>query len=51
MARGGWSTNYTMNNVYAHTLSDVKDAITTKITDHFSTLNAHKNAHENKTTA
>lgn len=51
MARGGWSTNYTMNNVYAHALSDVKDAITAKITDHFSTFDAHENAHKNKTTA
>ena len=42
MARGGWSTNYTMNNVYAHTLKDVQDKITTQITDHFSALNGHK---------
>lgn len=46
MARGGWSTNYTMNNVYAHTLNDVKDAITTKITDHFSSLGGHEIGHE-----
>lgn len=36
MARGGWATNYTMNNVYAHTLPDIEDKITTKITEHFS---------------
>ena len=46
MARGGWATNYTMNNVYAHTLPDVQDAVTTKILSHFSTVNAHENAHE-----
>lgn len=42
MARGGWATNYTMNNVYAHTLNDVKDAVTTKIIDHFTALNRHE---------
>lgn len=46
MARGGWATNYTMNNVYAHTLPDVQDAVTTKILNHFKTINAHENAHE-----
>lgn len=46
MARGGWSTNYTMNNVYAHILPDVQDAITTRILEHFETVNAHENAHE-----
>ena len=46
MARGGWATSYTMNNVYAHTLPDVQDAVTTKILKHFETVNAHENAHE-----
>lgn len=46
MARGGWATNYTMNNVYAHTLQDVQDKITEQITSHFSKLNAHEIAHE-----
>ena len=36
MARGGWATNYTMNNVYAHTLPDIEDKITGKILEHFS---------------
>lgn len=47
MARGGWATNYTMNNVYAHTLPDVEDAVTTKILNHFSSVNANENANEN----
>lgn len=42
MARGGWSTNYTMNNVYSHILNDVQDKITTQILDHFDSVNAHK---------
>ena len=45
MARGGWATNYTMNNVYAHTLPDVQDVTTTKILNHFSSVNEHKNEH------
>lgn len=48
MARGGWATNYTMNNVYAHTLNDVQDAVTAQITNHFSALSVHDNAHENE---
>jgi integrase len=46
MARGGWSTNYTMNNVYAHTLPDVQDAVTTKILNHFETVNSDETVHE-----
>ncbi len=46
MARGGWATNYTMNNVYAHTIKDVQDRVTQQITDHFSALNGHENGHE-----
>lgn len=45
MARGGWATNYTMNNVYAHTLPDVQDAITNRILDHFSSVNEHESEH------
>lgn len=36
MARGGWSTNYTMNNVYNHALKSKKDIVEHQITEHFS---------------
>lgn len=38
MARGGWATNYTMNNVYNHTLKSKKDAFEEKINSHFKTV-------------
>lgn len=38
MARGGWATNYTMNNVYNHTLRSKQDAFELKINSHFKTL-------------
>lgn len=38
MARGGWATNYTMNNVYNHTLKTTKDEMETKISDHFNAV-------------
>lgn len=46
MARGGWATNYTMNNVYAHTLPDVQDVVTSKILSHFSNVSEHGNEHD-----
>lgn len=36
MARGGWSTNHTMNTVYNHTLKSKTDSIEQKINSHFS---------------
>ena len=38
MARGGWATNYTMNNVYNHTLKSAEDKTNQKIIEHFSTV-------------
>ena len=38
MARGGWATNYTMNNVYNHVLKSKADEIENQITVHFSNV-------------
>ena len=38
MARGGWATNYTMNNVYNHILKSKSDELSQKITEHFETV-------------
>ena len=38
MARGGWATNYTMNNVYNHTLRSKKDAFEEQINTHFKNV-------------
>ena len=38
MARGGWATNYTMNNVYNHILQSKKDELSQKITSHFNAV-------------
>lgn len=35
MARGGWQTNYTMNNVYNHILKSKRDEMEEKIIKHF----------------
>jgi integrase len=35
-AQGGWSTNYTMNKVYKHILSNKKSEFTDKINAHFN---------------
>ena len=48
-ARGGWQTNYTMNNVYNHTIKNKKDEAEEKIISHFSSVfneNSHENSHE-----
>lgn len=34
-AQGGWSTNYTMQNVYNHIISDKQSEFSKKITNHF----------------
>lgn len=36
MARGGWQTNYTMQNVYNHALKNKKDEYEEKISKHFN---------------
>ena len=36
MARGGWATNYTMNNVYNHTLKSKTDETENQISKHFT---------------
>ncbi len=49
MARGGWATNYTMNNVYNHTLKSKADEMQNKISSHFEAVynnNAHEISHE-----
>lgn len=38
MARGGWRTNYTMNNVYNHTLKSKQNEYDTKISAHFKDI-------------
>jgi integrase len=38
MARGGWATNYTMNNVYNHTLKSKRDELSERITSHFNAV-------------
>ena len=38
MARGGWSTNHTMNNVYNHILQSKQDELTNKIIAHFDNV-------------
>lgn len=43
MARGGWSTNHTMNNVYNHILKKEKDKNEEKIIDHFNKVFTTKN--------
>lgn len=35
MSRGGWRTNYTMNNVYNHAMRDKADEFNDKISKHF----------------
>lgn len=52
MARGGWATNYTMNNVYNHTLKSKQNEYEVIITDHFKSVydesTSHENAHESQ---
>lgn len=38
MARGGWQTNHTMNNIYNHTIKSKRDEIEDRITEHFNGL-------------
>ncbi len=38
MARGGWRTNYTMNNVYNHTLKSKQSEYNQKAFEHFANL-------------
>jgi len=41
MQRGGWTTNYTMNNVYNHTLKKNRDEQTQKILTHFNKVSGN----------
>ncbi len=43
MAQGGWSTNYTMQNVYNHILEDKKSKFSQKITCHFQNIYENEN--------
>lgn len=38
MERGGWGNDTVLKNVYRHTLENVKQEMSTKINDHFSSL-------------
>lgn len=38
MARGGWQTNYTMNNVYSHALKSKQNEYDNKISEHFKNV-------------
>ena len=38
MAQGGWATNYTMQNVYNHTMADKRTEFSSRITTHFETF-------------
>ncbi len=38
MARGGWRTNYTMNNIYNHALKSKQSEYDAKINEHFSSV-------------
>lgn len=37
-AQGGWATNYTMNNVYKHIMSNRQSEFSTQITGHFNNI-------------
>lgn len=39
MAQGGWSTNYTMQTVYNHALTDKKTEFSEQISTHFAAVN------------
>lgn len=47
MARGGWRTNYTMNNVYNHALKAKQNEFDKKILNHFTEM-SHEISHEIK---
>lgn len=38
MARGGWQTNHTMNNIYNHTIKSKRDEMEDRIAEHFNGL-------------
>lgn len=46
MAQGGWATNYTMQNVYNHTMANKQSEFSSKITAHFEQLSANNNSTE-----
>lgn len=50
MARGGWSTDYTMKNVYQHLFSEDKQSADDAINKFFESKIAHGFAHRNEQT-
>lgn len=46
MARGGWSTDYTMKNVYQHLFSEDRESADAAINEFFKGKIAHKIAHD-----
>lgn len=46
MQQGGWATNYTMQNVYNHTMKDKQSEFADKITTHFENLSNNNKSTE-----
>ena len=44
MARGGWKSNYTMNNVYNHALKEKATEFDVKISEHFKDVASEQQA-------
>jgi integrase len=47
MERGGWSTNYTMKNVYQHTFTKEREVVDNIVDNYFLELLSHELSHEN----
>lgn len=47
MERGGWATNYTMKNVYQHTMSEQRLEVDRKINSFFEDFISHEISHAN----
>ena len=46
MARGGWSTDAVLKQVYRHTMSDRQKEMSRKANDHFSKIVSHEISHD-----
>ena len=46
MARGGWSTDTVLKQIYRHTMSDHQKEMNQKANDHFSKIVSHEISHE-----
>ena len=46
MARGGWKSNFTMNNVYNHALKEKANEFDIKISEHFKEVAKKENVFE-----